>query len=94
MEDVDLGAPTSFLDHENLGCTQRECTISSEIVTKQRDMFEAKISAGSTEKLPTEASKKTDAETISLLVLSHGKSREEMCGKLLRTCKQNYSTIN
>ena len=25
MEDVDLGEPTSFLDHVYLGCTQREC---------------------------------------------------------------------
>ena len=25
MENVDLDEPTSFLDHENLGCTQREC---------------------------------------------------------------------
>ena len=25
MKDVDLGEPTSFLDHVYLGCTQREC---------------------------------------------------------------------
>ena len=25
MTTVDLDEPTSFLDHENLGCTQREC---------------------------------------------------------------------
>ena len=25
MIDVDLGEPTSFLDHENLGCTQKVC---------------------------------------------------------------------
>ena len=28
MEDVDLGEPTSFLDHVYLGCTQRECQIA------------------------------------------------------------------
>ena len=27
-KEVDLGEPTSFLDHENLGCTQRQCEIS------------------------------------------------------------------
>ena len=27
-KEVDLGGPTSFLDHENLGCTQRQCEIS------------------------------------------------------------------
>ena len=32
MKDVDLGEPTSFLDHENWGCTERECQISKDIV--------------------------------------------------------------
>ena len=32
MKDVELGEPTSFLDHVCLGCTQRECKISNEIV--------------------------------------------------------------
>ena len=27
LNDVDLGEPTSFLDHVYMGCTQRECTI-------------------------------------------------------------------
>ena len=31
MKDVDLGESTSFLDHVDLGCTQRECQ------TKQRN---------------------------------------------------------
>ena len=29
-KEVDLGEPTSFLDHENLGCTQRKCEISKD----------------------------------------------------------------
>ena len=32
MKDVDLGEPTSFLDHAYLGCTQRECQISKGIL--------------------------------------------------------------
>ena len=28
MKDVDLGEPTSFLDHVYLGCRERECQIS------------------------------------------------------------------
>ena len=32
MKDVDLGEPTSFLDQMYLGCTQRECQISKDIV--------------------------------------------------------------
>ena len=56
MEDVDLGEPTSFLDHENQGCTQRVCKIRNEIVATYRDMFESRIFAGAKEKLPTSAS--------------------------------------
>ena len=51
-EEVDLGEPTSFLDHGNLGCTQRQCQISKDIVDNYRTMFESRISAGRTEKLP------------------------------------------
>ena len=46
MEDVDLGEPTSFLDHVFLGCTQRECQISKDIVANYRDRFESRISVG------------------------------------------------
>ena len=65
MKDADLEEPTSFLDHVQLGCTQRECTISNDTVINYRDMFEARISAGAKEKLPTRASGKLDAEIIS-----------------------------
>ena len=49
---VDLGEPTSFLDHVYLGCTQRQCEISKDIVDNYRTMFESRISAGGLEKLP------------------------------------------
>ena len=32
MRDVDSGEPTSFLDHVYLGCTQRVCETSKDIV--------------------------------------------------------------
>ena len=51
-KEVDLGEPTSSLDHENLGSTQRQCEISKDIVDNYRTMFESRISAGRTEKLP------------------------------------------
>ena len=50
-KEVDLGAPKSFLD-QYLGCTQRQCEISKDIVYNYRTMFESRISAGATEKLP------------------------------------------
>ena len=78
MKDVDLGEPTSFLEHVHLGCTQRECKpnqtyvgctqreyISKDIVKNFRSMFDSRNSAGAKEKLPTRASGKPDAETIS-----------------------------
>ena len=32
-KEVDLGEPTSFLDHVYLGCTQRQCEISKDLLT-------------------------------------------------------------
>ena len=49
-KEVDLGEPTSFFDHVYLGCTQRQCEISEDIVDNYRTMFESRISAGGTEK--------------------------------------------
>ena len=51
-KEVDLGEPTSFLDHVYLGCTQRQCEISKDIVENYRAMFESRISAGRAKKLP------------------------------------------
>ena len=48
---VDLGEPTSFFDHVYLGCTQRQCDKSKDIVDSYRTMFESRISAVRTEKL-------------------------------------------
>ena len=46
-KEVDLGEPTSFLDHVYLGCS-RQCEISKDIVDKYRTMFSSRISAGRT----------------------------------------------
>ena len=40
------------LDHVYLGCTQRKCERSKDIVDNYRTMFESRISAGGVEKLP------------------------------------------
>ena len=44
--------PTAFLDHVYSGCTQRECKPNECIIDERRKMFESRISAGATEKLP------------------------------------------
>ena len=51
-KEVDLGESTSFLCHVYLGCTQRQCEISKDIVDNYRTMFESRMSEGATEKLP------------------------------------------
>ena len=52
LNKVVLGEPTSFLDHVYLGCTQRQCEVSKDIVDNYRTMFESRISAVRAEKLP------------------------------------------
>ena len=51
-KEVDLGEPTSFLDRVYLGCTQRQCELSKDIVDNYWTMFESRINAEWTEKLP------------------------------------------
>ena len=51
-QEVDLGEPTSFLDHVHLGCTQRQCGKSKDIVDNYRTMFESRIPTVRVEKLP------------------------------------------
>ena len=95
MKEVDLGEPTSFLDHVYLGCTQRECQISKDIVDNYRSMFESRNSAGATEKLPeTKATEKPDAETISSWsyeIEGHAKKCvERYCELANKTTQQLY----
>ena len=52
MKFVDLGEPTSFLDHVYLGCTKREWKPNETIFDEGRKMFESRTSDGATEKLP------------------------------------------
>ena len=77
-KEVDLGEPTSFLDHEYLGCTQRQCEISKNTVDNYRTMFESRIfSVGSREiTIPSKYS-------YFFMVLWHGWSCKEVCGTIL-----------
>ena len=52
-KEVDWGESTSFLDHVYFGCTQRHCETRKHYVDKYRTMFQSRISAGATEKLPS-----------------------------------------
>ena len=52
MKNIDLHEPISFLDHVYQGFTQRECRPNEIVIEKHKEMFESRISAGATEKLP------------------------------------------
>ena len=52
MKLVDLEEPTSFLDHLYLGYTQRECKSNESTIEEYKKMFESRISAEVTERLP------------------------------------------
>ena len=51
-KEVDMGEPTSFLDHLYLGCAQRQCETRKDTVDNCRTMFESRLSARGVEKLP------------------------------------------
>ena len=87
MKDDDLQEPTSFLDHENLGCTQRECTISSDIVTNYRGMFESRISAGVKENYPQELQGNLMQKSYLLGLMTWKVMQRSVCGAILRICE-------
>ena len=90
-KEVDLGEPTSFLGHVYLGCTQRECETSKDIVNNYRDMFESRISGGATEKLPCSERLDSNISTWSYDVEGHAKKCvERYCELANKTTQQLY----
>ena len=53
QKEFGLGESTSFLDHQNMGCTQVQCEISKDIVKNFGTVFESSIVAKVTETLST-----------------------------------------
>ena len=85
-KEVDLGEPTSFLDHVYLECTQRQCDISKDIVDNLRTMFESRISPGATEKLP--CSENQSISSWSYDMEGHAKKCVEQCELADKTTQQ------
>ena len=84
-KEIDLGEPTSFPDHVYLGCTQRQCEISKDTVDNHRTMFESRISAGATEKLP--CSEDMHISSWSYDMEGHAKKCVERYCELEQLCK-------
>ena len=79
----------SFLDHVYLGCTQRQCQVSKDIVDNYRTLFESRISAGGTEKLPF--SQNTRISSWSYDMVGHAKKCvERNCELANKTTQQVY----
>ena len=91
MKEVDLGEPTSFLDHVYLGCTQRKCQTSKDIVDNYRNMFESKISAVATEKLPYSEDVGADMSFWSYDMEGHAKKCVERYCELANRTIQQYT---
>ena len=88
-KEVNLGEPTSFLGHVYLGCTQRQCEISKDTVDNYGTMFESRISAGATEKLP--CSENLCISSWSYDMEGHAKKCvERHCELANRTTQQLY----
>ena len=93
MKDVDLGEPTSFLDHVHLGCTQRECETSKDIVDSYRNMFEYQISAGAKEKLPCSGKPDADISSWSYDMDCHAKKCVERYCELAKKQSSNCTVV-
>ena len=99
-KEVDLGEPTSFLNNVYLGCTQRQCEISKDIVDNYRTMFESRISAEWTEKLPYSENLRISSSSYDIVSWQTGRlnnstkylqsKEEEMksVGELSQVCSQ------
>ena len=72
-----------------LGCTQRQCEVSQNIVDNYRTMFESRISAGGTEKLPF--SSNTRISSWSYDMVGHAKKCvERYCELANKNTQQLY----
>ena len=89
----DLGDPTSFLDHVYLVCTQRRCQISKDNVDNYRTMFESRISAVRTEKLPYPQNLRISSWSYDME--SHAKKCvERYCELANKTTQQLYKVFS
>ena len=91
LKEVELGEPPPFFDHVHLGCTQRECETSKDIVDNDRNLFESRISAGAKEKLPCAGELDADICSLSHDMEGHAKKCvDRHCELANKTPQQLY----
>ena len=86
-QEVDLGEPTSFLDHVYLGCTQRQCEIKQRYCWQLQNHVWIQNFCRSNWKITM-----IGKSEYHFVVLRYGRSCQEMCGKILWVGKQNDPT--
>ena len=86
-KEVDLGEPTSFLDHVYLGCTQRQCENKQRYCGPLQN--HVRIANFSGENRKTTISSKS---SYFFIVLWYGWLCKEMCGAILWVSQQVYTT--
>ena len=86
IKEVDLGEPTSFLDHVYLRCTQRQFEISKDFVDNCRTVFGSRISAGGVEKLPFPQNLRISSWSYDMA--GHAKKCVERCCELANKTTQ------
>ena len=90
-KEVDLGEPTSFLDRVYLGCAQRECETSKDIVCNYSNMSESRIPAAAIEKLLYSGKLGGDISSWPYDMESHArKCVERYCELSNKTTQQLY----
>ena len=94
MKDVDLGEPTSFLDHVCLGCTERECQTSKDVVDNYKSMFESTISSGTIEKVPSSRKPYANISSWSYDIEGHAKQCVERYCELANKATQQLQSRN
>ena len=90
--EVDFGDTTSFLDHLYLGCTQRHCEISKDIVDNYTTMFESRISAGRKEKLSFPQNLRISSWSYDME--GHAKKCVERCCELANKTTQQLCKVS
>ena len=82
MKDVEFEEPTSFLDHVYFRRTQREWKPNEKFIGQYNKMFESRISAGATEKLPGWEKPRAKTSAWSYDMEGHARKCVEWCCEL------------
>ena len=92
-KEVDLGEPTSFLDHAQLGCTQRQCENKKKYCGQLQNHVRIANFRGGVEKLPFPQNLRISSWSYDMA--GHAKKcLERYCELAHKTTQQSYKVSN